>query len=102
MTNCHYGITHLLESATVLPVFKGRVMEYGYKGRGTVTLSNGKNLALRYSPDDKDKRVPKSGDAIRCQIFHSEEFGPMVVDWSFQVNTTRRLLYLIRTEGPNN
>ena len=67
-----------------LAVLEGIVMEYGYKGRGTVALNTGKNLALRVSPEQEDKRVPKSGDAVRCVLFDSQELGMIVVDWTFE------------------
>ncbi len=80
----------------MLPVFEGHIRECGYKGRGTVTLNNGKDLALRYSPDDGGKRIPKYGDPVRCTVFHSPEFGPVVVDWSFEGTNTGRSLFLFK------
>jgi hypothetical protein len=71
-------------STVALPVLKGTIREYGYKGRGTVTLSNGKDLALRGGPNDMDERVPKPGDPVYCQIFYSADRGTIVVGWEFE------------------
>jgi hypothetical protein len=70
-----------------LPVFRGSIREYGYKGRGIVTLSNGKNLALRVRPNNGGKRVPRPGDPVRCQIFASSDMGIIIVNWAFELDT---------------
>ena len=67
-----------------LPVLKGTIMEYGYKGRGTVVLSNGKRLALRGNSDDADQPVPRPGDSVRCQVFYPLEGGVVVTDWALE------------------
>ena len=67
-----------------LPVVRGTISEYGYKGRGRVTLSTGKNLALRGSAHDKEERVPQPGDAVWCHILYSQEEGMLVASWVFE------------------